>query len=65
MEAFPDVPTIQFDTTKRAMAEARRFMALQVLKASGTLEYQEYLSKLNAQHISSDLMYCTNALCSL
>ncbi|XP_060755389.1 uncharacterized protein LOC132866611 [Neoarius graeffei] len=34
MEAFPDVPTIQFDTTKRAMAEERRFMALQVLKAS-------------------------------
>lgn len=35
MEAFPLMPDVDFDTTKKAMKSERRTLALQILDASG------------------------------
>jgi hypothetical protein len=35
MKAFPAVPVLHFGTSRKEMANERKMMALQILKASG------------------------------
>lgn len=37
MEAFPQIPTMAFGTTKKDMARERKNLALEILRASGML----------------------------
>ena len=53
MEAFPQFPKMKFETSRKAMEEVRREMALQVLEASGVVS-TTYLNNLKALHIYSD-----------
>jgi hypothetical protein len=55
MEAFPEFPKMNFSTKRRAMEEARRDMALQVLESSGIqCSIHLFLNNLKAFQIYSD-----------
>ena len=52
MEAFPQIPDVKFETSKKAMKKERRDLALEILKASGTYTVKHTYSIITIYYVN-------------